>query len=548
MEGATKCSACGGHVSQYMCTCPDNQTSAKLAQIRASISTEGSNNSQEKLVSLLKLKSDLYVYKIKVSNFRTQIQEIERTAVKMLNKSVENSCSTLNSIVKEIDQTIKILELHQENDTDIGNEVLAKYKAENSLKAVLSYYAENLVVNEEDLHLVLQDLIHIGNSVKFNKLQTLKNSYDELTALREKIIDEKSLQLLELKESYDQAIMKLQAYQEQSTTLESPRAILTDGSSPDVKFTFGVGSPLMPNETEYHDDSFITTRSRSYNVTALPRDSMMRNSMMSSLQSIDPESVDISKLIYIAKKDSKSLIRYNVSKNSLKQINLSSYMSDNFEGTSTCILPYGDVFIAGGRAPYRSDAYIYGVNTGECIKISDMLDARAWISLFYHGDCMYAFGGFRIPGAIDKAERYDFLKNQWERLPDMNEKRCCFSCVCINDRIFLMSGIPGAGVEYYDIHQNSFRKVEGLNLIAQSTISAVIDERLYVLDSNNAWVYDKNNFIRLRSNEKCWKNTLYSFSNTVVHKDHMFFYNYVSSKIERVNLSKLDRKIIKKLD
>lgn len=535
-------------MSQYICRCPDNQASAKLAQDKAQISIQGSNNSQEKLVSLMKLMSELYVYKIKVSDFRTLIQEVERSAVKMLSRTIEDSCSTLNSIDKEIDQILKILEFHQKDDTDIGKEVLAKFKAENSLKAVLSNYAENLVINEEELYLMLQDLVHIGNSVKFNKLQTLKNNYDELTALREKIIDEKSSQLLELKESYDLAVMKLQAYQEQSTTLESPRAILTDISSPEVKIPFEVSSPVMLNESEFHDASFITTRSRSYNVAGLPRDSMMRYSMMNSLQSIDPESVDISKLIYIAKKDSKSLIRYNVSKNSLKQINLSGYMSDNFEGTSTCILPYGDVFIAGGRAPYRSDAYIYGVNTGECIKLSDMLDARAWISLFYHGDCMYAFGGFRIPGAINKAERYDFLRNQWERLPDMHEKRCCFSCVCINDRIFLMSGIPGAGVEYYDIYQNTFRKVEGLNLIGQSTISTVLDDKLYVLDSNNAWIYDKNNFNRLRSNERCWKNTLYSFSNTVVYKDHMFFYNYVSSKIERVNLTKLDRKIIKKLD
>ncbi len=91
---------------------------------------------------------------------------------------------------------------------------------------------------------------------------------------------------------------------------------------------------------------------------------------------------------------------------------------------------------------------------------------------------IYAIGGFGGPknSCLNAAERYDPVKNEWEKIADLNIPRRALSAVALPDGIYAIGGFDGqnylSSIEKYDENNNEWKFVSSMNY-ARCTLSAI---------------------------------------------------------------------------
>jgi hypothetical protein len=187
--------------------------------------------------------------------------------------------------------------------------------------------------------------------------------------------------------------------------------------------------------------------------------------------------------IYIPKRNSKKLLRFDVSSNQLSEYNLSSIVSQNFEYTSTCILSSSSVIIAGGGwSQAYGDTYRLNPTNGHCIKLNNLNFPRHSVHLFCYNKHVYAFGGFNNSQAYSqKAERMEIQGTGWQTLPDMKQPRCCFGSYLVDSRLYLFGGDNAGSVEFYDFIDNSFNLCFYLTAPKGGCLAGAVGDRVYIL-------------------------------------------------------------------
>ncbi|KAG8005979.1 Kelch-like protein 33 [Nibea albiflora] len=108
---------------------------------------------------------------------------------------------------------------------------------------------------------------------------------------------------------------------------------------------------------------------------------------------------------------------------------------------------------------------------------------------------LYIFGGRKYYGINDTLScvyRYDLLLNTWETLADMHEKRCSFSAVVMDGKIYAIGGQCGLdykeSVEQYCPNSNSWGFTWPLDLPLSAHVAKVLQGQIFVsggLSSSN---------------------------------------------------------------
>ena len=101
----------------------------------------------------------------------------------------------------------------------------------------------------------------------------------------------------------------------------------------------------------------------------------------------------------------------------------------------------------------------YDFETHTCTPLPDMLDFRYTFPILYHENKIYAIGG-RVYGGDDtsilkRCEVFDYAKNSWHRISDLNVARCTSTAILYNNQIWVLGGYTGQ-------YQRS-RKIEKYN-------------------------------------------------------------------------------------
>lgn len=81
---------------------------------------------------------------------------------------------------------------------------------------------------------------------------------------------------------------------------------------------------------------------------------------------------------------------------------------------------------------------------------------RSGVAVLAHGGHFYVFGGetFTEPErTFDSAERYDPRAGRWEQLPSMPTARHGLGAAVVRNRIHVVSGGPGPGFTFSDVHE-----------------------------------------------------------------------------------------------
>ncbi|XP_061619329.1 kelch-like protein 33 [Phyllopteryx taeniolatus] len=102
-------------------------------------------------------------------------------------------------------------------------------------------------------------------------------------------------------------------------------------------------------------------------------------------------------------------------------------------------------------------------------------------------DQLYVFGGKKYYGAEDTLNcvyRYDPIRNSWERMADMTNKRCCFSVVAVGDNVYAVGGRCHRryldSVECFSPAANCWSVARPLDLALGGHVAKVLQGRIFI--------------------------------------------------------------------
>jgi hypothetical protein len=243
--------------------------------------------------------------------------------------------------------------------------------------------------------------------------------------------------------------------------------------------------------------------------------------------------------IYTPKNNTKKLIEYDILEQTFQIYHLNG-LSRKFMNASSCILPHGDVFLAGFDQPCSGGAYIFRVADRACIEVPSLPNPRYQVSLYYYQGFVYAFGGSVGTESSRKAERFILEENRWETLRPMSIPRNFISCIGVEDIIYLFCG-GNSRIELFHIPSKSYQTInirlksnnldtEGLAVSSENLIYLITQTSVEALHLDLAPNYCKSRGRNLKSS---------TLNNTLFHKGSVYFTD--SSKLF---LNKIDTFLI----
>jgi hypothetical protein len=103
-------------------------------------------------------------------------------------------------------------------------------------------------------------------------------------------------------------------------------------------------------------------------------------------------------------------MQYDIHENRVNIIEIPT-LEREFDTTSSCELPNGDVFMTGLKNSVIGEAYLYKPGSDKCFPIVPIRHPRCLVDLYYYKHYIYAFGGH----CSHKAERYSLYTNSCTR-------------------------------------------------------------------------------------------------------------------------------------
>lgn len=175
--------------------------------------------------------------------------------------------------------------------------------------------------------------------------------------------------------------------------------------------------------------------------------------------------------------DTKQLIQYDVSSNSIQILHITSPTTFP-ENYSMCKLPDGNLFICGGYSTYcyMKEAFIIDLITLKRKNLPDMNYERGYHACIYHGNSVYTFGGKNDYGSLSSCEEFNFQTSKWQSLGYMKRGVNSFNVCEIEGKIY----IPSIG--YFDPLN---KKIDYIGLNVDKGLPVPIDNSIHLLSSEN---------------------------------------------------------------
>lgn len=235
--------------------------------------------------------------------------------------------------------------------------------------------------------------------------------------------------------------------------------------------------------------------------------------------------------------------RIDIENRTLQVFSFIHSLDRNFNGTSTCVLINGDIFIAGFADPVDGDCYILDTKSNNCFRIQDMPTPRDGITLFYYKEYVYTFGGRDVSGRIMKtAERFELESGNWRKLRNMSCARKLASCVGVDNLIYIF-GIGKKTAEIYNLDSDAYSLIH-LELY-NHMVAVNANELIFLIGESDYTVLSKDLKIvertQLVSTEYDY---IYSLANPTAYKGTIFFYNDSKNLLECLNIQTRERGIV----
>lgn len=235
-----------------------------------------------------------------------------------------------------------------------------------------------------------------------------------------------------------------------------------------IQFTPSISS-LQNNATPS-----IYEQNQSHSDLTLSEDTLIPIQNTSNIEEIYVEPLSY---IYHLLPDTKQLIQYDTSSNTIQVLHItsSSYFSENY---SMCKLPNGDLFICGGYSTYcyMKEAFIINLTTLKRKNLPDMNYERGYHACIYLNNSVYAFGGKNDYGSLSSCEEFNFETQKWQSLGYMKRGVHNFNICIMEDKIY----IPSIG--YFD---PIYKKIDYIALNTDKGLPIPLKNALHILSSEH---------------------------------------------------------------
>lgn len=509
-----------------------------------------------RLQKYLKLHKELSIYKSQLKTYKQSVLGFKEKITQLLHSTTDKTLEMLAHAENQVLSTIQALDSHMLNPTEASQKLLQTIM-KSSLSKYLTAYPHNFLILEDEVSAAISTMYYSGASKYTKRQDVLQNLKHEISA-RDTIIRQTKMELIE--KSYEVHKLwrlvndrdRVRSYTREPVSswkdepdLSKIEALIKRRREEDLEEamprTILISRKVANSDGFEPDSDAFTEKERSPDryggiCSSLDRFSASDESrgLDFSLSDLDP----LHRYIYIAKQNSKVLIQYDSYDDVCEGFDVSACVIDEFVNTSTCLLPNGDVFIAGGESgdKFVANAYIYKVQNSECIQLASLRNPRAFIGLCYFKSKVYAFGGEDLLSSVPTAECYNLNSEKWEILPDMHESRTAPSCISKEDMIYIFSGNSSCSIEVFNSFSNTFI-LTGILTDSFNTVAFSKDEKIYLICEKDIKILNSELEI-LECKDNYWNVYYDNLSNIIVRGEYAIFYNHIEKCVEKYNVSK----------
>jgi hypothetical protein len=499
-----------------------------------------------------KLLLDLRSNADKVRRVKKQISDDKQRLISHIEEIFFEQSRDIDETDKQIGAKTRVLNKYKVSLCDEGRFLMEEYKI-SGFESIVKNSIENLDIPIDEImryltHLItLENTQNLGNDEKDRAIEELNKKLSEKEIILKEYSDQikqKDARIAELESEFnkrDDEILNQSSYmdelresspnevQDLRNELKMKSNILSELEAQNelIDRLYAEINLLKRNEASLKSllaQKEIDNKNIAENAKS---DSKYANSLLLNMPNLGKN------YIYIPSRFNQQILQYDVESGKQNTIVMPTLNRD-FEDTSTCVLPNGDVMIAGFDNPISGEVYLYSVSSKEFITLPPLNYPRCRVALYYYREYVYAFGGVNSK----RAERYSLLNNSWEILHDMNYPRGSLSCVGISDKIYLFKGgkefieafntislnFIGYKIKSSDYHSSNFGVAYRLN------------DKIYLLSKNLIQIYDTK-LTRLSEYSKTYKNKHYTVQNIAQLEKSIYYYNEYTHTIEKIDTS-----------
>jgi hypothetical protein len=357
---------------------------------------------------------DLFCYKEKVVEYIRTIEDNRDALLEDIIHTTQQNITNLTQLIDQIDYNLLYLNSHMNFPHENTQRILDNLE-KYGLEGTLQISPKDLVMECSTLHDEIKNLIKFTPTIK-------------------------------LKET-NQVSTNQRVEESQSTDSEFP--------VPEVAHIFNPVLASIISSSFPKDDSIFDCDSPSH-----------------PIYSPTPQSY-----LYHLLPDTKQLIQYDVSTNSIQILHITSPTTFP-ENYSMCKLPDGNLFICGGYSAYcyMKEAFIIDLITLKKKNLPDMNYERGYHACIYHGNSVYTFGGKNDFGSLSSCEEFNFQTSKWQSLGYMKRGVNSFNVCEIEGKIY----IPSIG--YFDPLN---KKIDYIGLNIDKGLPIPIGSSIHLLSSEN---------------------------------------------------------------
>jgi flagellar biosynthesis GTPase FlhF len=441
----------------------------------------------------------LYRYKETVLDLQKRLLDSRDIVINRLQEQYHAAESRYDSILSSINKCFQDLcEASRNRQTEKLNQYYNNLK-QDSLKGLVEYYP-NLSFDDSELNEAIKKIFNFGyNRVSTQELIAQQEETSKLVSELTTRIHEKDELIYDLRKQLEEQEKLVPQLQPIMQTQES---IISDLQKQlEVLKQESAENLLKYNQEEesHLQDLFELNTYKT----------MERNNYQYLFKS---------PFIYIAMNKSSSLLQFDCFTSKTTRFDLNTDFV--FNVTSSCVIPGGDVFIAGCTNPPSKRAFIFKIANQTLVELEEMSVARFAHGMVWYRDWVYVFGGMNV----NKAERFSLVHKLWDQLPnDMNECRYCFCAIPVNNKIYLIGGDSTNTIEQFDIQTLTFSYLP-VTIDYDSAVAAMTNDKIYILSKNNFYIM--NNEMKLLSkHENVWNNPKLTLCNSYTRSDCMIYFN-----------------------
>jgi hypothetical protein len=517
----------------------------------------------------LKIQAEEYIRRL--ISFKQEVENFKQHAITLIEQKLDSIKEYLELLRENSEAKLKNIKIRMKSFTDENDELLLKFEA-RGLGGLIEEYQGDLRLDKDLFQQAIQSLCVMSIPPSQSDLLKLQNQRQVESNTNSSIVS--SLSQPSSEERKSQTYSYISQYQtnkkaslSQSPNIFNPQtakiaiekgsfylsnsynASLNPSSQNQIKKEPSQIQRIPPEiVTDMYEFPVCISSSSSPDYITI--DSPSNKSIpIPSSSVISPPSSPSQQHIFIAKSNTKRLIKYDCISANTQEFYLETIVSSKFDQSSTCILPNGKIILVGGRNKNESqvhgNTYIFNPTTGACIKTPSLTYHRSLITLYCNDKNVYAIGGFDGFKASSVAERMDWNSLGWKTLPTMKSPRVGCGSYYYDSKLYLFGGANTSSVEYYDFSENGFYLVNNLTVPQGENVVGVIDDRVYVINQHLTVLTQDLKILAEVKN--IIRSGLFNISDVVVRGKTLIFYGNKRKRLYSFNSETYKLNILSKI-